>query len=168
MRYRMKQRLATWEDDYYIENDEQQCIYFVDGKATRVYGKLSFTDLAGNELVYIRERTVALRNTCHIYQKRRVVATIKRLSTAHARFSVQLDSRAPWYTQGNPFQYEYTVLEDQEVVATVSKRWFHHQDTFGVDVPAIDTACKNTMCAGELIKLLVATVVIDVMSHSSQ
>ncbi len=54
--YRMRQKLVSIGDDYWIENDRGERVYKVDGKALRLRKTLIFEDARGAELVKIQER----------------------------------------------------------------------------------------------------------------
>ena len=49
-RYRMRQKLVSFGDDYWIENALGQRVFFVDGKAFLLREHLGFQDMQGNEL----------------------------------------------------------------------------------------------------------------------
>jgi len=54
--YRMRQKLVSIGDDYWIENDRGERVYKVDGKALRLRKTLIFEDARGAEMVKIQER----------------------------------------------------------------------------------------------------------------
>jgi uncharacterized protein YxjI len=57
--------------------------------------------------------------------------------------------------QGNLLDHEYTIGEDREKVAEVSKRWFRVADTYGVEVaPGQNDAL-----------ILAVTACLDQMAH---
>src|SRR5438132_5559935 len=62
-RYRMRQKLVSFGDDYWIENAHGQRVYFVDGKAFRLREHLAFKDLRGNELAAIQEKVMHVKDT---------------------------------------------------------------------------------------------------------
>jgi uncharacterized protein YxjI len=49
MRFVMKERLLSWGDDFYIKDENDRDVFFVDGKALSFGDQLSFQDLQGNE-----------------------------------------------------------------------------------------------------------------------
>jgi len=56
LRYVLKQKLFAWGNDFHIRNEAGADVYFVDGKAFSLGDQLSFQDLRGTELAYIRRR----------------------------------------------------------------------------------------------------------------
>ena len=59
MRYVMKQKLFCWGDDFTIKDDAGTDRFFVDGKAFSLGNQLSFQDMQGQELAFIRQRLLA-------------------------------------------------------------------------------------------------------------
>ena len=77
--YQMRQRLVSIGDDYWIEDDEGQRIFKVDGKALRIRQTMNFDDTDGNTLLRIQERKLRLRHTMEIEDANgRTVATVKK------------------------------------------------------------------------------------------
>ena len=54
--YRMRQKLVLIGDDYWIENDQGERVFKVDGKALRIRKTLILEDSHGRELLKIEER----------------------------------------------------------------------------------------------------------------
>ena len=64
--FRMRQKLVSIGDDYWIEDDEGDRVFKVDGKALRARKTLIFEDAHGNELLKIQERMLRVRDTMEI------------------------------------------------------------------------------------------------------
>src|SRR6185295_8309319 len=60
MRYQMRQKLFSFGDDFVIKDETGRDVFFVDGRAFSIGRKLSFQDMAGNELAFIREKLLSL------------------------------------------------------------------------------------------------------------
>jgi uncharacterized protein YxjI len=156
--YRMRQKLVSIGDDYWIENDRGERVYKVDGKALRVRETLIFEDADGTELVKIQERMLRVRDSMEIEDRdgRRVAIVKKALITPlRDRWSVQLADGPDLEVKGNIVDHEYTIEDGRSKVAEVSKRWFRVADTYGVEVgPGQDP-----------VVILAVTVVLDEMAH---
>ena len=59
MQYVMKQKLFCWGDDFTIKDDGGTERFLVDGKTFSLGDKLSFQDLKGQELAFIRQKLLA-------------------------------------------------------------------------------------------------------------
>ncbi len=154
-RYRMRQKLVSFGDDYWIENAQGQRVFFVDGKAFRLREHLGFKDLQGNELAAIQEKVMHIKDTYSIYRNGNVLATVKKalITPLRQRFDIHVAGAENMEAQGNILDHEYEIHAGRNRVAEVSKKWFRVADSYGVDIaPGADD-----------ILILAITVVIDMM-----
>ena len=159
-RYRMRQKLVSFGDDYWIENAHGQRVYFVDGKAFRLREHLAFKDLRGNELAAIQEKVMHIKDTYSIYRNGQVLATVKKalITPLRQRFDVHVAGEENLEAQGNILDHEYEIHAGRRRVGEVSKKWFRVADTYGVDIaPGNDD-----------ILILACTVVIDMMTDEGK
>jgi uncharacterized protein YxjI len=164
MRYLMKQKLWSWGDDFTIKDESGQDRFFVDGRAFALGDKLSFQDMAGNELAFIRQKLLAWGLTYEIYRDGQLFAVIKQsiwtLVRNHFTVDVNADGPGPGdlEAQGNFTDHEYTLTREGHPVAAISKKWFAWSDTYGVDIaPNQDDAL-----------ILACTVVVDMATAKKQ
>jgi uncharacterized protein YxjI len=135
--YRMRQKLVSIGDDYWIEDDDGRRAYKVDGKALRVRETLNFDDASGNTLLRIQERMLRIRDTMEIEDPGgRTVARVKQamITPLRDRMTVEVEDGPDLKVQGNLLDHEYSLEADGTTVAEVSKRWFHVADTYGVEI----------------------------------
>ncbi len=135
--YQIRQRLLTFGDDFWIEDDRGNRVFKVDGKALRIRKTLRFEDAHGNELCRIQERMLHITDHLEIegpHGER--LAMVKRalFSPLHDRMSVQIKGGADLAVKGNILGHEYSIGEGRDRVAEVSKRWFSIRDTYGVEI----------------------------------
>jgi len=155
-RYRMRQRLLSIGDDYWIEHEDGSHAFRVDGKALRVRQTFVLEDATGREVAKLQERKLSVRDKMEIERDGRQLATVKKaLIGIRDRFSIHVEGGADLDAKGNLVDHEYEIARDGDTVATVSKQWFAVRDTYGVAVaPGEDDAM-----------LLAITVCIDAMAH---
>jgi uncharacterized protein YxjI len=153
-RYRMRQRLISIGDDYWIEAEDGRRAFHVDGKALRIRKTLVLEDASGNEVAKIQERKLSVRDKMEIERGDRSVASVKKaLVGIRDRFSIDVEGGPGMSAKGNLVDHEYEIERDGDTVATVSKRWFAVRDTYGVEIaPGEDdalvlaiTVCIDTM-----------------------
>ena len=156
--YRMRQKLVSIGDDYWIENDRGERVYKVDGKALRLRQTLIFEDAHGAELVKIQERMLRARDMMEIEDRdgRRVAMVKKAMITpVRERWTVKVADGPDLEVQGNILDHEYTIEDGRTKAAEVSKKWFRVADTYGVEVaPGQDP-----------VVILAVTAVLDTMAH---
>jgi uncharacterized protein YxjI len=155
-RYQMREKLASFGDDFWIENGAGQRVFKVDGKALRVRDTLKIKDAQGNEVAEIQEKLLAIRDTMDISRNGQTIATVKKalVTPLRGRFSVNLAGGADMDVQGNILDHDYKIEQGGREIAEVSKKWFRVRDTYGVEIqPGQDDAL-----------ILAITVVIDQMT----
>jgi len=157
MKYVMKQKLFSWGDDFRIKNEAGEDAFFVDGRALSFGDKLSFQDLQGNELAFIRQKVLSWGPTYEITRENQLLAVVKKelFTFFRCRFTVDVPGPDDLEAQGDFMDMEYTFERSGRRVAEVSKRWFAWSDTYGVDIAAGE----------DEVLLLASTVVIDMVCH---
>jgi len=61
-RFQMREKLASIGDDSWIEDDQGDRVYKVDGKALRVRDTFILKDRDGNEVATIQEKKLSVRD----------------------------------------------------------------------------------------------------------
>ena len=137
-RYRMHEKLFSIGDDMWIENEEGERVFKVNGKALRVRQTFVLEDPSGAELLKIQEKKLNIRDTMRIERGGEEAASVKKklISPLRDRFTVDLAGGGELNAKGNILDHEYTIEHDGEKVAEVSKRWFRIRDTYGVEIAA--------------------------------
>ncbi|AKB12164.1 hypothetical protein MTHERMMSTA1_14240 [Methanosarcina thermophila MST-A1] len=157
-RYKMHEKLVTIGDDYWIENEAGERVFYVDGKALRIRDTLILKDVQGNEVYKLKEKLLRIKDTMEIEDRDgKTVATIKKalISPLRDRFKVEVSNGPELDIQGNILDHEYEIKEGREKVAEISKKWFRIRDTYGVEVsPGQDAAL-----------ILAITAALDQMVH---
>jgi uncharacterized protein YxjI len=155
--FRMRQKLVSFGDDYWIEDDQGERVYKINGKALRVRETLIFEDPDGHELFKIQEKKLHIRDTMKIEDGGGdTVATVKKalITPLRDRFEVNVEHGEDLEVKGNIVDHEYKIERGGDKVAEVSKKWFRVADTYGVEVaPNQDPAL-----------ILAVTAVVDSMA----
>lgn len=160
MRYVMRQKLFSWGDDFTIKTEDGRDAFFVDGKAFSLGNQLSFQDMSGNELAFIRQKLLAWGPTYEICRQGEVQAVVKKslFTFLHCKFTVDVPGPDDLEATGNLTDHEYRFQRGGTTVAMVSKRWFSWSDTYGVDIAD----------GQDDVLILAATVVIDMACHADR
>jgi len=155
-RYRVRERVFSIGDDFWIGTDHDAHAFKVDGKALRLRKTLVVQSPSGDELFTVRERKLSLRDTMAIEHGGDTVATVKKaLIGIRERYTIALESGGELHSKGNVVDHEYEVERDGRKIAEISKRWFRIRDVYGIEV-----------AAGEDDAFLIAvTVCIDQLAH---
>ena len=157
----MRQKLIAFGDDFYIENEQGQKMFKVDGKVLRVRDTLVFKDMQGNKLAQIQERMLRIKDTMEIEgPDGKTLATVKKalITPLRDRWTVKIKGGPDLDVQGNILNHEYRIGEGRQKVGEVSKKWFRIRDTYGVEVAE----------GQDDVLILAVTVAIDIMAHPTR
>ncbi len=133
--YQMREKLFSIGDDAWIEDQNGNRAFKVDGKALRLRSTFVLEDAGGNEVASIQEKALHIRDTMEIERGGSTVATIKKalISPLRDRYDIKM-AGADWDAQGNILDHEYEISSGHDKVAEVSKKWFRVRDTYGIEV----------------------------------
>ena len=157
-RYQMREKLVSIGDDFWIEDENGDKAFKVDGKALRVRNTLNFEDPHGNVLCKIQERMLRVKDSMEVEDAHgHQVAMVKKalVSPVRDRLTVKIKDGPDLEVKGNILDHEYSIGEGHHKVAEVSKKWFRVRDSSGVEV---ETGQDD-------IVILAVTVCIDQMAH---
>jgi len=157
-RYKIRQKLISIGDDFWIENAKGQKVYKVDGKALRIRKTLEFEDKNGKKLAQIKERLLSIKDTMVVEDaKGKDIATVKQALIAPLRdkWNVNVKGGDDLTVQGNILDLEYDIKQGRRKIAEVSKKWFTITDTYGVEI----ADGQND------VLILAIAVAVDMMAH---
>jgi uncharacterized protein YxjI len=156
-KYRMRERMFSIGDDFWIETDDGRRAFKVDGKAFRIRDTFVLETAEGEEVYKIQEKKLSIRDKMEIERGDRTVATVRKalITPLRERFSIDVEDGEDMEAKGNIVDHEYSIERDDDKVAEVSKRWFRVRDTYGIEIaPGQDDAL-----------ILAITVCIDQLTH---
>jgi len=134
MRFKVKQKIFSFGDNFVIRDEWDREQYMVKGKVFALGDKLRFYDMSGRELLYIEQKLFRFLPEYTIYQGSRPIATVKKeFSFFRPRFNIW-STMGDYRIEGNFFGMDFSILKNGSVVAQVSKKWFSWADTYGVDI----------------------------------
>ena len=134
-RFMMREKLLAIGDDFWIENEQGERAFKVNGKAMRIRDTLVFENRSGEELLKIQEKKLSVRDRMEIERGGTTVATVKKaLVGIRDRYSIDVEGGDDLSAKGNFVDHEYEIERDGDKVAEVSKRWFRVRDTYGIEV----------------------------------
>lgn len=135
MRYRIKEKFWAFGNDFYIEDEKGDRVFFIDGKAFSWGDKLSFQDMQGNELAYIAQKLLTFMPKYAIYRNDKLFAEVKKEFTwFRKQFTLDVPGPNDYTIDGSFWEHEYVFKRGGRDVAVVSRRFFSLTDSYGVDI----------------------------------
>ena len=157
-RYQMREDLISIGDDFWIENENGERVFRVDGKVLRISKTYVFLDMAGNTLCRIKERLLTIKDTMEIEDANgKDMAVVRKalISPLRDRWNVKIRNGPDLDVQGNILDHEYAIRQGRQTIAEVSKKWFRLTDTYGVEIAEEQND----------ILILAIAVAMDAMTH---
>jgi uncharacterized protein YxjI len=158
-RYQMKEKLVSFGDDFWIEDDHGRKAFKVNGRMIAVRDLLSFEDERGQTLVEMASKLIQVRDQVKLDRKGGHSAVVVKdlVNIIHDHFKLKIDGGEDIEISGNILDHEYSFTKGRDKIAEVSKKWFRLRDTYGVQIePGNDD-----------ILILAATVAVDQLSHDA-
>ena len=164
MRFKMKQKILAWGDDFTIYDANGNKAYHVDGKVFSFGDKLDLNDAEGNTVAKIDQKLLSLGQTYDVYrihngEETHAARVKKRLfSFMRSKFIVDVPGPDDLEVTGSILDHEYTFERHNKTVATVSKTYFSLRDAYGIDIaPSEDP-----------VLILAYAVVVDMIMHNDK
>jgi uncharacterized protein YxjI len=134
--YLIRERFFRLGEDSEITDEQGRPVLHVDGKVLSLRNRLVIRDPEGREVAQVHRKLAALRPTYRVTVGGEDAAEVrKRLFTPFGdRFTIDVPGPDDLEMAGDLFDHEFTIRRGDQVVATVSKRWFSMRDTYAVDV----------------------------------
>jgi len=159
-RYIMRQKTVSIGNDYWVENEQAEKVYEIDGKIG-VSKNFVFEDAHGKKLAKIRKVLLTVRETMEIEgPDGEILAMVKKalFTPLMEHFVVNMNHGPDLEIHGNILDHEYTIVEGRNQVAKVSKKLFNLRDSYSISIePGQDD-----------VIILSVVVCIDEMTHSGK
>jgi uncharacterized protein YxjI len=141
-RYTLREKLFSIGDDLWIETDQGERIFKVDGKALRLRDTLVIESRSGEELLKIQEKKLSVRDKMEIEHDGHTVATVKKaLVGIRDRYAIEVEDGEDLSAKGNFVDHEFEIERGGHKVAEISKRWLRVRDAYGIEIaPGEDDA----------------------------
>ena len=138
MRYQVREKIFRLGEDNDILNEAGQPALQVDGKVLSLHGLMLVNDLAGTEVGRVSRKLVALRATYEITLAGGVTAEVHQRFTGpfHPKWNLSVSGGAELEIGGNFAGHDFTITENGQTIATISKAWISLADSYGVDIVA--------------------------------
>ncbi|GAA4902960.1 LURP-one-related/scramblase family protein [Streptomonospora salina] len=165
MKFTVRDRIFDIGDDFWVEDEDGERVFHVDGKALRLRETFELHDPEGNELAVIRKKLLSIRDTMRIERGGETVATVRKrlFDPIVDKLVVELAEGPEWEITGDFFDKEYTVNDDDGPVAHISRTWFRLRDTYAVDV---DTHRDDP--GGDPTLVISVAVCVDALTDGSE
>lgn len=151
-KYYINQKLSI--GDYFAIKDENlEDVFIAEGNFFTFGKKIKIRTVQGEELLLIREKVFTFLSQFEFVVGDQIVGEMKRKLTF---FKKNYEITSPnWQIQGDIWDHNYQILENGQVIASITKKWFRLMDAYEIDVQDPDSL--------ELILGIVIAIDIDLL-----
>lgn len=144
MKYYMKSRFFNIKEDFWIRNEYNEDVFFIDNKFLSL--GLQFSISKNNEIIYtVREKLLTFLSNYEISNNEQVIAKVNQ-KLSFMRDKIKVDSKyGEFIIQGDLFDYNYRIYKDNVVVAKIEKELFAFTDNYRIDIDFEDEAFILTL-----------------------
>ena len=131
MKLYMKQKVFSWADRFTVKDELGSDRYYVEGRLF-TWGKQLFVyDAAsGEEVAFIKQRVMSFLPRYDVFVGgAQLLEIVKEFTFFHPRYTI---SGKDWDVEGDFFAHEYSVIQNGQLVVTISKEWL----TWGIPTPS--------------------------------
>ena len=132
----MKQKVFSFRDRYKIYDENQNVVFHCEGKLFSISQKMKFIETSSEKELYLfRRKVLSFMPTYYMYDMQdKQIAKIQRKFT-FLKPKLEIESDFGHFTvEGNYFQLNFTVLEGENEVATVQKKWISWGDSYEISI----------------------------------
>lgn len=133
MKLYMKQKALSWNDRFFIKDEDGVDVYYAEGVFLTWAKKLNITDKDGNPVAYIHQKLASL-NPCYIIEVngKEVCSLFKKVSLLSPNYRV---TGLPWVVTGNISEHEYSITEEGgRSIMRMRKHFLTWGDSYELDI----------------------------------
>lgn len=134
--YALHKTIFSFGGDAWIEDDQGNRVFEVDGKAFALGRTLDLRDPSGAVLVTLRAPVLTIAPKFEMTHEGETVATIEKalFTFFGSKFTITLAGGGELQAEGDFLDHEYRVVSGDTEVIGASRAWFSLHDTFGVRI----------------------------------
>lgn len=131
MRLLFKERMFRWLDSYDVYDEQQTCVYRVEGKLSWGH-RLVIYDRLGIEVGEVKEEVFSFLPRFKMLQHGEEIGEIqKEFSFFKPKFHLNSHD---WKIEGDIWEWAYEVCSPTRRIMTLTKEIFHWTDTYVLDI----------------------------------
>ncbi len=138
MKYYMKSKMFKLKEDFWIKDENNDDVFFVDNKLLSI--GLQFNIQKHNSLLYEVKQKLSLTPKYEVIKNSEVVASINKKITV-VKDKIKVDSKyGDLLIKGNLFDRNYNIFKGDKQIATIRKEVFVLTDSYSIDIDFEDDA----------------------------
>lgn len=142
MKLIIKERIFSWFDSYDVYDEHKKTAFTVKGKLAWGH-MLVIYDKDGEKVGKVEEKIISLLPKYEIFENGESLGCIRKdITLVKPKYS--LDSKG-WTAKGDIVQWNYKIVKDKKVIATISRKLIRLKDTYVIEVENDKDALRALM-----------------------
>lgn len=134
MRYKIKQKIFSFGDSFYIKDNSGNDVFRVQGKVFALGDKLKIYDMQGNELIYIEQKLLRFLPEYSLFRNGTLIARVKKeLSFFRPKFVID-SMMGSFSIEGEIFSHDFSIVKSGRTIASVNKKWISFGDVYEANI----------------------------------
>lgn len=136
MKFLIRDRVFGIGEDFWVEDENGEKAFLVDGKALRIRQTFELKTREGEVVAVIRKKLMTVHDTMVIERDGDKIATVhkKHFTLLRDQLKVDHEGGGEWTVSGDLLDKEYGIVGEEGPVAVISRKWFRVRDTYAVDI----------------------------------
>ena len=127
----IRQKIFSWGERFEVKNEHDETVYRVEGELFSLGHKLHVYDNLDREVISIRQKPWSFKPRFFVYVDGEQAAEIVREWSFRPRYTIHGPN---WTVNGNLWEHDYSILEGEREIVSISKAWFTWGDFYTVDI----------------------------------
>lgn len=137
MVYAIREKFWSWGGEFRITDQHDNPCYIVKGKAFSWGHQLSFQNLQGQELAFIKQKMWSFKPRYEIYTNGvKFAQIVKEWTWFKKKFTLDIPGPNDYTIQGSFWDHNFVFTRGGRTVATISKNIWGWTDRYGIDIIA--------------------------------
>ena len=152
MKLYLKQKAISFGEKFTVRDENGQERYWVEGSVFSFIKKLRIYDKHFQEIAAIHQKFWSWPPGYRVLIREREVACVQsKLTLLYPRYTVE---QLGWEVSGHFLEHDYTIAQNGETLATISKKWMSWGDSYQLEItdPANELTALAVVLAIDCIK----------------
>lgn len=131
MKLYIKQRVFTLGERFYVRDENNQDVFYVEGSFFRIPKKFLIYNMDGDVVATMEKQLLRLLERYDIQTSNKSVTLKKQFTFLFKRFSLE---NTDWQIEGNITGHQYQLVRGNRPVMSIRKHWFTWGDSYELTI----------------------------------
>ena len=132
MKLYIKQKVFSWRDRFFVKDEYGNDKYYIEGELFSWGKKLHIYNMNQEEVAFIKQEVFSFMPRFYVLINDVEVAEIvKEFTFFFPKYRI---NGLGWHVDGDFFDHDYAITQNDETIVNISKEWFTWGDSYELDI----------------------------------